>query len=262
MDNKDTCKVAIEIAKTAKEVLPQTVVETDGAISTIVGWFNNVVLYPVKKANITYQYKLECFSADLQERVETIPLECLCEPNIMIAGPTLEALKYTYDEEKLRNMYVNLLSSSMDSRKNKLIHPSFVNIIKQMDSLDAKLFQELSKRIGHIYAINPIISIVDRRENLFGATPEWFIDYIPQGYDIFQVSASLIRLEKLGIIQLMYGRAPEDDSYEKLLENPLLRQILNSYKLKKPMTNLYMTKTNSVLYVNEVGQQFALSCLD
>lgn len=48
----------VEVAKTTKEVLPQTTTQADGALSTLVGWFNNVVLYPVKKANITYRYKL------------------------------------------------------------------------------------------------------------------------------------------------------------------------------------------------------------
>ena len=54
MEIKDTVSAATEVAKTAKEVLPQTTEQTDGALATLVGWFNNVVLYPVKKANITY----------------------------------------------------------------------------------------------------------------------------------------------------------------------------------------------------------------
>lgn len=44
METKDPINTAIDIAKTAKAVLPQTTEETDGAISTLIGWFNNVVL--------------------------------------------------------------------------------------------------------------------------------------------------------------------------------------------------------------------------
>ena len=100
MEIKDTVSAATEVAKTAKEVLPQTTEQTDGALATLVGWFNNVVLYPVKKANITYRYKLECFEDDLYARAAQIPRQCLHNSNLVIAGPTLEALKYTYDEEK------------------------------------------------------------------------------------------------------------------------------------------------------------------
>lgn len=49
METKDTINTAIDIAKTAKAVLPQTTEETDGAISILIGWFNNVVLFPIKK---------------------------------------------------------------------------------------------------------------------------------------------------------------------------------------------------------------------
>ena len=52
MEIKDTVSAATEVAKTAKEVLPQTTEQTDGALATLVGWFNNVVLYPVKKYSL------------------------------------------------------------------------------------------------------------------------------------------------------------------------------------------------------------------
>ncbi len=72
METKDPINTAIDIAKTAKAVLPQTTEETDGAISTLIGWFNNVVLFPIKKANITYQYKLECFKDDLYNQIDAV----------------------------------------------------------------------------------------------------------------------------------------------------------------------------------------------
>ena len=79
-------------------------------LSTVVGFFNNVVLYPVKKANLTFRYKLEAFEKYLREKTKHIPNENLQVPPVMIAGPTLEALRYTYDEAELREMYENLLS--------------------------------------------------------------------------------------------------------------------------------------------------------
>ena len=37
--------------------IPETEKQADGALSTVVGFFNNVVLYPVKKTNLTFRYK-------------------------------------------------------------------------------------------------------------------------------------------------------------------------------------------------------------
>ena len=95
------------ISDAAHDNLPVTMEETDEAISTVVGFFNNVVLYPVKRANLTFKYKLEAFENDLREKTDCIPDENLQIPPTMLAGPILEALRYTYDEKELREMYEN-----------------------------------------------------------------------------------------------------------------------------------------------------------
>lgn len=260
METKDPINTVLDVAKTAKEVMPQTTEEADGAISTLVGWFNNVVLFPVKKANITYRYKLECFKDDLYNRVAHIPEQYVREPEIAIAGPTLEALKYTYDEEELREMYVKLLASSVDSRKNRVVHPSYVEIIKQMNSYDAKLFKFLTSRGGYIKTINPNVQIKGTDKIYVGAMPEWYIDWEGTA-DIFQTSASLVRLAKLGVIELMYDRTAGKDGYDVLKKAESLQLVLKNYQRKFPDKELEISTTESVLYVNDYGKQFAETCL-
>lgn len=260
MDTKDTINTALDVAKTAKEVLPQTTEEADGAISTLVGWFNNVVLFPVKKANITYRYKLECFKEDLYNRVAQIPEQYVCEPEIAIAGPTLEALKYTYDEQELRDMYVNLLASSVDSRKNTTVHPSYVEIIKQMNSYDAELFKYLASQSGYIKTINPDVSIKGTNKVYVDAMPEWYIAW-RDFEDVFQTSASLVRLAKLGIIELMYDRTAGKEGYDTLKNAEPLKIILQEYQKRHPDKELEISAKESILYVNDYGKQFAKTCL-
>ena len=62
------------ISNAIQQNIPETAKQTDGALSTVVGFFNNVVLYPVKKANLTFRYKLEAFEDDLKEKIKNIPL--------------------------------------------------------------------------------------------------------------------------------------------------------------------------------------------
>lgn len=260
MNEENQVGAIVDAAKAAKEVLPQTTAEADGALSTLVGWFNNVVLYPVKKANITYRYKLECFQDDLREKATHIPEECMHSPNLMIAGPTLEALKYTFDEEMLRKMYVNLLASSMDSRKDDYVHPSYVEIIRQMNPFDATLFKSLCSSIGNTKAINPNIGICGTNQIYVDATPKWFIKS-PYNQNVFQLSASLVRLSKLGIVELMYDRTAGTEEYDELKLSPQLTVILQHYQAKYPDKKLEIRATNSILYVNEYGKQFAKVCL-
>jgi len=250
-----------EVAKTAAQVIPNTLAETDGALSTLVGWFNNVVLYPVKKANITYCYKLESFEDDLKTKISSIPGEYLHNPNITIAGPTLEALKYTFDEEELRKMYVNLLASSMDTRKDRVVHPSYVDIIRNMNSFDAVLFEFLSQhKERYIKAIYPMVRIKGTNKIFTQATPEWFIEWKPS-INIFDTSASLIRLSKLGLIELMYDRDTVGASYEALDSSEILIEILQRYQSHNTNQELEITSTKCVIYVNDHGKQFAKVCL-
>lgn len=260
MEIKDTLSTASEVAKTAKKILPQTTEQTDGALATLIGWFNNVVLYPVKKANITYRYKLECFEDDLYARTAQIPEECLHNPNLMIAGPTLEALKYTYDEEKLREMYVNLLASSMDSRKDNAVHPSYVQIIQQMNSFDAVLFNFLASTRGNIKAINPNVQIKGTDQVFVNAMPEWYIAW-DDSMDLFQVSVSLVRLSKLGLIELLFDRTAGTNGYDMLENSPALQKIVQQYQVSHPEHELELSAMRSVLYVNDYGKQFAKTCL-
>ena len=75
------------ISNAIQQNIPETAKQTDGALSTVVGFFNNVVLYPVKKANLTFKYKLEAFEDDLKEKIKDIPEENLQVPPVKIAGP-------------------------------------------------------------------------------------------------------------------------------------------------------------------------------
>lgn len=260
MDVQDPVKTITDVAKTAKEVLPQTTTQTDGALATLVGWFNNVVLYPVKKANITYRYKLECFEDDLYRQAAQIPEYCQHEPNLMIAGPTLEALKYTYDEEKLREMYIKLLTSSMDSRKDAVVHPSYVQIIQQMNSFDAVLFKFLASQPGNIKAINPNVGIKGTSQIYINAMPEWYIAW-NQTADVFQLSASLVRLSKLGLVELLFDRTAGTDGYEILESSLQLLDILQEYQMRHPTQELELRSMRSIIYVNDYGKQFAKTCL-
>lgn len=257
----DRIKDIGEVAKITKDILPETVKEADSALSTIVGLFNNVVLYPIKKANVEYKYKLEQFEIDMQEKISKIPNDYIKKPELNIIGPALEALKYTFDDKCLREMYINLLSNSMDLRRDKMVHPSYVDIIKQMDDYDAKLFEYLSKKGEVFKVINPRIHIVGTDQVLRYVMPQWFILYFEQGYDIFLTSASLCRLAKFGLIDLMYDRTTSDEEYVKLEHNNILQTILEREKLSKPQFNLEIQFTQSAIQINDFGKAFAAVCV-
>lgn len=216
------------ISNAIHQNLPETEKQTDGALSTVVGFFNNVVLYPIKKANITFKYKLEDFENDLKEKIKNIPEDNLQIPPTMIAGPLLEALRYTYDEENLREMYENLLASAMDTRNISKVFPSFVDDIKQMSPLDAKILKVLSESV-QLRCAN-IMFILNNTEKFYiNGMPNYFvIELLPFG-DPFEISASLKNLERLGLIDIV-SRGLLGRNYDELKNHSYVLERFESYK--------------------------------
>jgi Abortive infection alpha len=167
MPDDDPIKMAKEGVSLVAEVLkaagdnPQ-VKEAAGNLGqtalTLTKTINNV-LVPLAAINFAFDKARAYFSGkfqqDIAEKAQAIPLEHAVEPKASIAGPTLQGLAFAHEEPNLKEMYLNLLATSMDGRSASLAHPAFVEIIKQLDSEDARLVQGVLQSASPI----PIIQI-------------------------------------------------------------------------------------------------------
>ena len=123
------------------------------AAVTLSRTINNALL-PLAAVNFAFDkaraYFEGRFQADVAERAADIPPENLQEPKASVAGPALQALAFTHEEEPLRNMFLGLLSTAMDSRKAESAHPAFVEIIKQLDSIEARHLVKILKSKSYV----------------------------------------------------------------------------------------------------------------
>ena len=230
-------------------------------VGVILGRSVKALLSPVRGLLWGWEKIEEVIVDGVSKRLEMIPVKNRKTPNPEIAVPLIQAFTYTAQNETLRELYLNLLANAMDNSKEKDIHPSLVEIIKQMDSLDANLFKALSQKVGYIKVINPNVAIIGEGKTFINATPEWFVGWTISNYYIFQVSASLIRLGRLGIVELMFDRTAGKDGYEELRNSSILLEIIQKYQLANPSLKLEIVGTESICYVNEYGKQFARCCL-
>lgn len=245
------------ISEAIQSNIPETAKQTDGALSTVVGFFNNVVLYPVKKANMTFKYKLEAFEDDLREKIKDIPEENIQVPPTMIAGPTLEALRYTYDEVELREMYENLLASAMDNRKVTQAHPAFVDTIRQMSPLDALVLSMITDmprlKCGEI-----VFKIKGTTQIYSKAMPNYFVVELLDLADPFLISTSLVNLQRLGLIKIAENGLM-GASYEEMKEHPY---VLSRKELFNQFGKEFICEVNQhAIVLNNYGEQFARVCL-
>lgn len=98
-----------------------------------------------EKRKLKYSYALQEFENELKEKIAKIPEEKVIEPDIQVIAQALEAAKYCVEKEELRNMFSNLIASSINEDNVNYVHPIFINIIKNLSTLDAKMIKALSK---------------------------------------------------------------------------------------------------------------------
>lgn len=92
-----------------------------------------------------------------------ISKEKIISPDSAIAVPTIEAMRYT-NKGILRQMYVDILGASMNQDTADFIHPSFVEVIKQLTPDEAKIIKELPRKGLH----EPLMNIRVEKENAKG----------------------------------------------------------------------------------------------
>lgn len=251
-----TPEIITAVSDAVHQNLPATEQQADNALATVVGFFNNVVLYPVKKANLTFRYKLEAFEDDLKEKTKGIPAKNLQVPSTMIAGPILEALRYTYDEAELREMYENLLASSMDTRRANQAVPSYIEAIRQMTPLDAKVLELIVDRHN----------VVAKRVHFRGKNGVYFPSAMPYYFeenflrlgDPFDISASFSNLIRLGLIKATEIELTDND-HVTIYDHSYIHHQIEQYQ---PNEILIVIEPNGVcLWLDDYGKHFVRTCL-
>ena len=264
MEEININEVIAEVAKDQSKEIYQdgfkgAVQEGGEALQTIVGLFNNVILYPVKKANITYKYKLEEFENDLKSKIKDIPKENLIEAPISVVGPTIESLKYTVDTPEVREMYLNLLGSSMNIETVIYSHPSYVEIIKQMSPLDAKVLKRMID-IGKNVKCSWITICFDTKYFTQGMPKIFSSELLIDNYDPFLISASIENLCRLGLL-VHYDTGISTENYEALKEHWYVKERFNLFKNNNSDKLIELNLTRESIDISNFGENFAKACL-
>ncbi len=260
-------EAGVEMGKQVYEDgLKPTVKQAGGILATFTGFFNNVVLYPLKKLNIVFEQKALAFEREVQEKYNKIPEENRVEPPINIIGPALESLKYNIDQDDIREMFVNLLANSMDNRVSKFVHPKYVKIIEDMSNNDAKIFKYLIDNYGQniIVCCPQIIIEKDNMRYVSTGLPQYMTNIEMENVSELDISFSLNNLDSLGLVELSFVEYQDNEKYEDLIsKNALCQTTLKTYQSLTPERNDIKLKTGSigVVKVTDVGKYFGKICL-
>lgn len=214
--NKLTVPLASSIGETLKDLW-----------DLVFGGFDTYV----EKKRATRLKDLQSFKDSLERKVAAIPEDRLQEPPLSVVGPAMEASKYYYEEETLREMFANLIASSMDTDLCPKVHPSFTEIIKQISPLDAENFSAFGNKE---YTL-PIAQIHCKTKGEPGYKVLLSNVFIanPARQDLHSQSRSISALERVGLVSVNYQlRIVSGFDYKIFEETQLYKGLVAAYPEK------------------------------
>lgn len=171
------------------------------------------VNFGIEKSKLYFEKN---FKKDLEEKTQSIPAENIVEPKASIAGPALQNLAFSHEEANLKDMYLNLISSAMNSEKADDTHPAFVEIIKQLSSLEAQILAVYLKNgspqpigITQYHKKNDGLMFEGNKHIL--ALTKGSVNYYNKN-----IPSYVDNWIRLGLVEVRYDRWVKEDRYETL----------------------------------------------
>lgn len=195
----------------------------------------------------------------VEEKASKIPEDKLTEPEPYVAIPAVQQLSYCYDSEELRELYANLLVSSMNIDTKYYVHPSFVDMIKQLSPMDAKALEAMKQRQSAL----PIVTVrlnFKESKTFNELLVDYSIDLFPLFNDTRILNASLQNLDRLGIIKIRYDQVVKpDERYNVFYEDAVCKYLVDSFGGKE---NTDITFSKGLIELTEFGKAFCQSCCE
>lgn len=260
-ENEILIEVGKELARLSYKDIGEHIVKPTAKVVGTIPDVINRLLVPVHQWIEEGKYNLEKTKKILAIKLENIKPENLVSPDSHIAVPALQYISYCMDNEELRDMYANLLAASMNKVVRNGVHPSFVEIIKQLCPDEAKILRHIAQQEGF-----PLLGI--RYEN--PKTSDGF-DIVKHFSDIgYKTNCEypqdfpkyLDNLVRLGLVELEGMRSLTfKEFYQPLNEHPDFQKLLTVPENYKLVGYNYAKACPHFGVVTRFGKDFCRICI-
>lgn len=214
----------------------------------------NAALAPLRQWIAHREYNVAETEKLLAYKLEHIDPEKIVQPEAYVAVPAIQAISYSMDNDDLRNLYANLIAKSMNVDTKDSVHPSFVEIIKQLSPLDAILFKTIS-----ISSINPMINInltFKNKSGMVALVKNITLINIASEKDI---SISIDNLVRLKLIDVPFDAYYSDENIYKPFYNLV---TYKSYEAEYDTSTEYdLSMDKKIIAVTDMGKSFYDVCV-
>ena len=232
----------------------KTATKESGKILALIPQTINAALAPLRQWIAQKEYNVAETEKLLAQKLEKVEYEKIVSPESYVAVPAIQAIAYSMNSEELRNLYANLLAKSMYIDTKELVHPSFVEIIRQMSPIDALVFKIIMGR-----AVNPMINLIMKNEK------GEFRTIITNVTDINIASQELIGVSIDNLTKQSLLSVPADGFYsnEKVYDSILQTEFYNNQKNINCKTGdgFEFTYTKKMINKTNLGRLFYKVCV-
>lgn len=187
----------VDIVPTAYEDALQPAVREVGKIIAKIPQAINAALIDVDCWVSEKNYKLDETKKLLEIKLKNVDPDKIVPPEPYVAVPALQSIAYSMNSEVLRDLYANLLANSMNSETKDSVHPSFVEIIKQLSPYDAHILREFKNNsrqaLVHYHLLHSAGGITPIYSNVI---------LFKYSDDIVSNAVSVTNLDRLGVLRI------------------------------------------------------------
>ena len=134
-------------------------------ISSIINWRSNKMQEKQLDSRLySISVELHTFKNEIENKVARILDERLVLPQMHLFGLALESGKYYFNQVEMRNFFANLIAKLFDVEMYNILHPAFIEIIKQLSPLDAKLLTEFRPKTPQRFGASLSIERFDEKD--------------------------------------------------------------------------------------------------
>lgn len=176
-------------------------------IGKAINGLTKTVLSPLLLLDIISDSTLNHFGKKINDKFNDISEKNKDTSKLGLVLKDFEDLRYQLNEEDLQDMFANLISATIDTRKNSDISPIYSSILSQLGHKEAQFLNKLSQST---YSIIPAFEVMEYS----GVSAERYsVSNLILGIDfdihnIISDDSSINILESLGIIEIKTDLLP------------------------------------------------------
>lgn len=221
-----------------------------------------LVFSPFLKAKIKKEAEIRAFRENIEEELSKVHSQEIIEPELNVVGPALEAAKYYIEHENLRKMFAKLIAASMNRTRTEAVHPSYVEVIKQLSPLDAKILTFLANNRNSIGCGSIMLNVIDGQGGHVPIVHNFFPIPELNKHNYLSYSASIDNLVRLGLINIDMNRKFDENLFYRSLERHQLVAELKELYLSEPSGSATKVEVRrSAWEFTQFGKNFCSCCL-